>query len=276
MSQTIKLGIAAAATVVVLVLFWLLVNGIGGGPKDAAEGFFASIPSKGAQAAYATTSPAFQRATPLDTFVASAQASQLGSYQSSSWKKSDAKQGAAADVTELAGVINLKGGGAIPASIGLVKGQDGWSVLSLNLPAGGLFGVQASPTASASNETADGGATGPQANMGGSAPSPATAAPLENQVSSSSTQPIDQASNASSSPIVVTSGHVARICGQDIMRHGQVETLDVHCLQGLTATPGAAAQCIAVINGRRQGVGATLNRYNAVSGASDVSCHPER
>jgi hypothetical protein len=99
-SRTAKLGVAAALLVlVIVVLAWASVASLAGaGPEGAATAFFKTIADRGAAAAYAAASPAFQHATPQDAFVATAQARDLGDYKSADWSVRS-RQGALATLS---------------------------------------------------------------------------------------------------------------------------------------------------------------------------------
>ncbi len=118
-------GVAAAIGAIVLIALWAT-----SGLLEPVERQLAAMKAGNMEAAYAETSEAFRQQTPMDAFTGFVeQYPILKDHASHSFANRSINNG----VGELAGKLTSPTGGVVPVNYRLVKENDAWKILYLNV-----------------------------------------------------------------------------------------------------------------------------------------------
>lgn len=153
----ILLGIVLAIGAVIGIAFWATSDL----PK-AADAFLSKLAVGDYDGALALSTADFRASTDRAALEAFARGNALDKYESASWSSRSIEN----NVGQLQGTLSLKGGGELPVTLQLVKGEDGWRVQNLKKADAGVA-TQPTQSAPAAPATAEAPA----------APTPAVAVP---------------------------------------------------------------------------------------------------
>lgn len=129
----IALGVAAGAAVVIGAIVWIALWATSG-IVEVAERQLAALKAGNIEAAYAETSEQFRQQTPLDAFTAFVdQYPILKEHASHSFANRKIEN----NVGELSGSLTSSTGGVTPIQYRLVKENDAWKIIYLNIGGGG-------------------------------------------------------------------------------------------------------------------------------------------
>jgi hypothetical protein len=127
-------GVAILLAILALVALFGSIFFFTSGAADAADAFFARIAEGDIEGAYASTAEEFRADTPVEEFGAFLETTALSRFESATWNSRSVENNRAT----ISGTITTTDGGRIPMTVGLVKEQGEWRVLSVKKADAGL------------------------------------------------------------------------------------------------------------------------------------------